>query len=88
MKTITLCLLTLLLPILGFSESSAIDKKLEQQSLLNSKVQEALNKQMNMEFQASYMYLGMGAYFDTLNLDGFSNWCINQEGSRNHTKDC
>jgi ferritin len=78
MKSTALFLLTLFLPILGFSESGAIDKKLEQQSLLNSKVLEALNNQMNMEFQASYMYLGMSAYFDTLNLDGFSNWCTNQ----------
>ena len=34
----------------------------------------ALNRQLNQELTASYNYLGMSAYFDENNLDGFAKW--------------
>lgn len=41
---------------------------------LNPKVAEALNKQINAELHASYVYLAMAAYFDANELPGFAAW--------------
>ena len=35
---------------------------------------DALNAQITHEFNASYIYLGMAAYFESLDLDGFAGW--------------
>jgi len=42
--------------------------------MLNKRVQDALNKQINAEFWSAYLYLSMSAYFATKNLPGFANW--------------
>lgn len=42
--------------------------------MLNKKVEEALNKQLNKEFYSAYLYLGMSAYFDSIDLSGFSHF--------------
>ena len=42
--------------------------------MISEKMQAAINKQINAEAYSAYLYLSMGAYFDSLNLDGFSNW--------------
>jgi ferritin len=42
--------------------------------MLNEKIQDALNKQVNAEFYSSYIYLSMSAYFQSINLNGFANW--------------
>lgn len=42
--------------------------------MLADAMQKALNKQMNAELYSAYLYLSMAAYFDALNLKGFSNW--------------
>ena len=42
--------------------------------MLNKKVEEALNKQMNSEFYSAYLYLAMSAYLKNLNLTGFAHW--------------
>jgi len=34
----------------------------------------ALNEQLNSEMTSSYLYLGMAAYFKSINLDGFAAW--------------
>ena len=34
----------------------------------------ALNNQINHEFGAAYTYLGMAAYFESLDLGGFAGW--------------
>lgn len=49
--------------------------------MINSKIQDAFNKQINVELYSSYLYLSMAAYFKSLNLGGFSNWmeCQAQE---------
>jgi len=42
--------------------------------MLNDKVQDALNKQLNAELYSAYLYLSMSAYFHSVNLPGFANW--------------
>jgi len=42
--------------------------------VLPKKIETAMNKQMNLELHSSYIYLSMSAYFDGINLDGFSHW--------------
>ncbi len=42
--------------------------------MLNEKIQDALNQQLNAEFVAFYLYLSMAAYFETENLPGFAKW--------------
>ena len=43
-------------------------------SMINDKVKEVLNEQINKEFYSAYLYLAMSAYFDDLGLCGFANW--------------
>lgn len=42
--------------------------------MINEKVQNVLNSQINKEFYSAYLYLAMSAYFDEIGLFGFSNW--------------
>lgn len=42
--------------------------------MIPKSVETAMNKQINMELYSSYVYLAMSAYFNSLNLDGFSLW--------------
>jgi ferritin len=42
--------------------------------MLNSKIEEAFNKQLNAELYASYLYLSMSADFETKNLRGMAHW--------------
>lgn len=42
--------------------------------MLNKKMQEALNKQLNAELYSAYLYLSMAAYFQSVDLSGFANW--------------
>ncbi|MDD4270570.1 MAG: ferritin [Pirellulaceae bacterium] len=42
--------------------------------MLCSKMEEALNSQINAEYYSSYLYLSMAAYFDSINLVGMANW--------------
>ncbi|MFC2162189.1 ferritin [Candidatus Altiarchaeota archaeon] len=41
---------------------------------VSKKIEEALNGQINAELYSSYLYLGMGGYFESLNLSGFAHW--------------
>lgn len=41
---------------------------------MNPKLLEALNKQIQIEFESSQIYLSMAAYFYALNLDGMAQW--------------
>jgi ferritin len=43
-------------------------------TMLNQKIEAALNKQLNAELYSSYLYLSMSAYFQSTNLPGFANW--------------
>jgi ferritin len=42
--------------------------------MLCSKMEGALNSQINAEYYSSYLYLSMAAYFDSINLLGMANW--------------
>ncbi len=42
--------------------------------MINTKMQNALNAQMNRELYSSYLYLAMAAFFESVNLRGFANW--------------
>jgi ferritin len=42
--------------------------------MLNPRIQDAFNGQLNAELYSSYLYLSMAAYFDSQNLAGMANW--------------
>ena len=42
--------------------------------MISKKIQTAINKQMNLEAFSAYIYLSMAAYFEGMNLEGFSHW--------------
>ena len=42
--------------------------------MLNEKVKELLNQQVNKEFYSAYLYLDFSNYFEARGLDGFANW--------------
>lgn len=42
--------------------------------MLNNKVTEALNSQINKEIYSAYLYLAMSAYSESKGLKGFANW--------------
>ena len=42
--------------------------------MLSEKMETMLNKQINREFYAAYLYLSMEAYFESMNLQGFARW--------------
>lgn len=41
---------------------------------LSDKLQQALNRQINLEFESAYAYFGMTAYFDHTAFTGFASW--------------
>lgn len=42
--------------------------------MINEKVGNIINEQINKEFYSSYLYLSMSAYFSDIGLLGFANW--------------
>lgn len=42
--------------------------------MINDKVKEILNEQINKEFYSAYLYLSMGAYLSDMGLYGLSKW--------------
>ena len=42
--------------------------------MINKKMQDALNAQVNAEMYSAYLYLSMESFFKSLNLNGFANW--------------
>jgi ferritin len=42
--------------------------------MINKKMEKAINDQINWELYSSYLYLSMSAYFESVNLKGFSSW--------------
>jgi ferritin len=42
--------------------------------MINKKVQDAINKQINAELYSAYLYLSMASYFNSINLKGFAGW--------------
>lgn len=46
--------------------------------MMDAKIEQALNAQINLEFSASYSYLAMALYMDAKHLGGFASWMIKQ----------
>ena len=42
--------------------------------MLTSRMEEALNDQLNAELASDYLYLSMSAFYETQNLEGFASW--------------
>ena len=42
--------------------------------MLNKKIEDALNKQINAEMYSANLYYAMSAYFESLSLKGFAKW--------------
>jgi ferritin len=42
--------------------------------MINKRVEEAINKQINEELYSAYLYLSMATHFDAVNLPGFAGW--------------
>jgi ferritin len=42
--------------------------------MLNERMEEALNEQINKEMYSSYLYLAMSAYSSSIGLSGFAHW--------------
>jgi ferritin len=53
--------------------------------MLSETIQQAINKQISMEFAASHAYLAMAAFFEERNLPGFAHWFrVQSEEERGH----
>ena len=48
--------------------------------VIQKKMEEALNKQINAELYSAYLYLSMAAYFEAQNLKGMAGWMKAQHG--------
>ncbi len=46
--------------------------------MIKSKIEKALNKQINVEIGAFYSYLSMAAYFESHHMSGFAKWYKSQ----------
>jgi ferritin len=42
--------------------------------MIHEKMEKAINDQINAELYSAYLYFSMAAYFDSINLKGFSSW--------------
>jgi len=53
--------------------------------MINEKVAQLLNQQINKEFYSAYLYLDMSNYYDELDLDGYANYYMVQaQEERDH----
>ena len=53
--------------------------------MMNTKVHELLNQQINKEFYSAYLYLDFSNYFEDAGLDGIANWYkIQAQEERDH----
>ena len=53
--------------------------------MLDKKVAELLNTQINKEFYSAYLYLDFSVYYEEIGLDGFANWYkIQAQEERDH----
>lgn len=42
--------------------------------MLNKRLEQELNQQLNREFFSAYLYMSMASYFQSVDLLGFANW--------------
>ena len=48
--------------------------------MLSDRLEKSMNEQINAEFASAYQYLGMAAYFQSVNLEGSAHWMRRQAG--------
>ncbi len=46
--------------------------------MIDKKIEDAINEQINWELYSSYLYFSMAAYCESVNLKGFSSWMRTQ----------
>jgi len=46
--------------------------------MIDKKIEDAINKQINWELYSSYLYMSMASYCESINLKGFSSWMRTQ----------
>jgi len=46
--------------------------------MMNRRLKDAMNRQMNRELYSSYLYMSMGGYFESIHLKGFAHWMMAQ----------
>ncbi len=46
--------------------------------MIDKRMEDAINKQINEEMYSAYLYLSMSAWFDSIGLKGFANWMMVQ----------
>ncbi len=46
--------------------------------MLSKKMEEAINEQINAEFESAYLYLSMATWFEEKNYEGMANWMMIQ----------
>ena len=55
--------------------------------MIHEKMEKAINDQINWELFSAYLYFSMAAYFNSVNLKGFSSWMMVQTMEEQaHTK--
>lgn len=53
--------------------------------MLDKKVAELLNEQINKEFYSAYLYLDFSNYYESVGLEGFANWYrVQAQEERDH----
>ena len=53
--------------------------------MMNAKVRDLVNQQINKEFDSAYLYLDFSNYFEDAGLDGFANWYkVQAQEERDH----
>ena len=53
--------------------------------MLDKKVAELINDQINKEFYSAYLYLDFSVYYEEVGMDGFANWyMIQAQEERDH----
>jgi len=53
--------------------------------MMDAKVSELLNRQINKEFYSAYLYLDFANYYESRGLDGFANWyTVQAQEERDH----
>ncbi len=46
--------------------------------MIDKRMEDAINKQINEEMYSAYLYLSMSAWFESIGLKGFANWMMVQ----------
>jgi len=59
-------------------KQSRANSNSRRKKMINKKMEDALNQQINEEMYSAYLYLAMVHYFEKMNLKGFAHWFMTQ----------